>query len=60
MKNKEFIAFKFGAGQKVLYKGKEYDLVSVDFEEQLIGFIDETNNLSDTVTWVRCENCEII
>lgn len=58
MTNQEFVTFKFKAGQKVLYKGKEYDLVSVDFEEQLVGFF--YNNGDEQLNWVRYENCEII
>lgn len=59
----------FHAGMKVKHipSGKIFDLISVDFEECLIGiseddfynqpiFEDEETN----VKWFRCENCEII
>ena len=36
------------------YKGKTYYIVTVNFEEHLIGLYD-----SDII-WARCENCRII
>lgn len=51
----------FSANTRVEYDNGIYDVISVDFEEMLIGlemFPDEEND-SDKIRWVRCENCEI-
>lgn len=56
----EFNNTGFTGGMTAIFKGKEYPIVTVDFEESLIG-IDE--NISgaepDTVSWKRCENIEL-
>lgn len=50
----EFRAFKFKAGDQFLYQGKVYDLITVDFQEDLIGL-----DIDGTVQWVRCENVKL-
>lgn len=53
MEIEEFNKTGFSALDKIIYKGKTYDLAGADFDENLIGFYyygDEEK------TWVRCEN----
>jgi len=54
----EFMNSRFGAGDKVKYKGVIYTVYSTDFEEALfaIDVCDDFENLS----WVRCDNVEFI
>lgn len=42
-----------------IYKGKQYDIVSVDFEERTIG-ISEFGDNEDDIRWKRCENIELV
>ena len=42
----------FNANTKVIYKDKEYEVLSVDFDEKLIQLQNKD--------WVRCESCQII
>jgi len=47
---------KFHVGMKVIYRdGETYDIVSIDFDEALIG----VKGIHE-IQWKRCENCEII
>ena len=58
----EFDNTGFTGNMRCLYKGKEYDIYSVDFEERLIA-ISESNQEVDIDTlldWKRCENVELI
>lgn len=48
----EFNNHPFNANTKVIYKDKEHEVLSVDFEEKLIQLINKD--------WVRCESCQII
>ncbi|AXX89315.1 hypothetical protein CKA55_07370 [Arcobacter suis] len=48
----EFNNHPFSANSKVIYKDKEYEVLSVNFEEKLIQLQNED--------WVRCESCQII
>lgn len=57
MSIEEFEDTRFGRGMKVRYKGVEYPIASVDFEESLIG-IEFTEN--GEICWVRCENLTIV
>lgn len=56
---KEFDSTKFGAGTKIIFKGKEFDLISVELEEKLVG-IDEFGTFDDDelpqLQWKRFEN----
>ena len=51
---------------KVRYKGEIRDLVSVDFEENLIGIksgeieCEECGHVETGIQWVRYENCDLI
>lgn len=48
-------------GMRVQRNGLIHEVVTVDFEEDLIGFFfDEEDKESGTVTWARFENCEIV
>ncbi len=48
----EFNNHPFSANTKVIYKDKEYEVISVDFEEKLIQLKNKN--------WIRCESCQII
>ncbi len=58
MERSIFDKTRFGAGMQVEYKNSTYDIISVDFEEGLIG-IDETGD-SDSLSWKRCENVTLM
>lgn len=47
---------------KGIYKKEIFNIASVDFEEKLIGLLLPCNELKDDfeLTWVRCENVELI
>ena len=49
---------KFSAGTKVSYKSEIFDIIAVDFSENLIG-IGFAGNVDDPIQWVRCENVKI-
>jgi len=57
MKIEEFNKTRFGVKTIIKYKGEQFNVFSVDFEEKLIGFVE---NKDEQLTWIRCENCEII
>jgi hypothetical protein len=57
MTQEEFNNTSFGKGDKVRYKGSEYDILELNFEENLIGIFYWD---SDPVTWVTCESCTYI
>jgi len=48
----------WGYGMQAEYKGAVYPVISVDFEESLVGLSDVIPNL-DEITWVRCENISL-
>lgn len=58
MTQEEFGAMKFRAGMKALINGKEKDIVSVDFDQSLIGL--EIEGDQENIDWVRIENLEIV
>lgn len=61
MTKEEFNQTSFGAGDKAIYQGEEYPIASVDFEEQLIGLVGVVSGADeDHISWVRCENCEVL
>ncbi len=53
----EFNIMTFVTEMKARYKEDTFEIVSVDFEEKLIG-LDMTGD--DIISWVRCENVEIV
>ena len=56
----EFNKTGFTGQMRCTYKGEEYLLASVDFEEQIIGILLPDNQEDDyELTWVRCENVEL-
>lgn len=58
MTQEEFGMIKFKAGMKAIINGKEKDVISVDFDQSLIGL--EIEGDDENIDWVRCENCEIV
>lgn len=55
----EFNNTAFGANTIVIYKGKEYEVFSVDFEEKLIAIAESQPEYHDEdfwPDWKRCEN----
>lgn len=54
----EFNNTQFKQGDKAEYKDKQYDIISIDFEECLIAF--EYIENSETLYWARCENIKYI
>ena len=59
MTREEFNNYSFGGGMEISYKGNVYPLVSVDFEEGLIGY-DMGGDSDNDVCWARCENIVIL
>jgi hypothetical protein len=58
---KEFMNSSYGGGDTAIYKGKEYPVFSVDFEEQLVAIPSPYEGCDENeIQWVRCENIEII
>jgi hypothetical protein len=55
----EFRKYRWGAGMKAKYRNSEYPIVSCDFDEELVGLKNVVSG-SDDLTWVRCENIEIV
>lgn len=58
----KFNSICFSANSRVIYDGKIYDVISVDFKESLIA-IDEFPEDEDEfkqLSFKRCENCEIV
>lgn len=56
----KFMNSRFGGGDRAVYKGKEYPIASVDFEEQLIAIPSPYEGCNEgELQWVRCENVEI-
>ena len=61
MTKEEFKNFKFTSETIVIYKGEEYHIISLDFEEDLIA-IDEFPDEDDEykqLSWKRFENVEV-
>ncbi len=57
----EFEKTGFSGNSKIIYDGKTYDVIMVDFQESLIA-IDEFPDDEDEnkqLSWKRCENCEL-
>lgn len=65
MTPEQFSKTRWGAGMKVLckpsnmkYEAYVADVVSVDFDQCLIGVLENTED--DNIRWFRYENCEIV
>ena len=54
----QFNNTRFGAGMRCIYKGQTRDIGSVEFEEKLLGLVNEWDD--EELNWVRCENIELI
>lgn len=57
----------FSANSKIIYNGKTYDVIMVDFEENLIAIDEfpedefpEDEYENKQLSWKRCENCILI
>ncbi len=58
---KEFNKTGFRNGMKIEYKGNIYDIISVDFEESLVGIEKiDCEGGDKEISWKRCENCKLI
>ena len=60
----EFNGTLWSVGMKVeilsgVFKGRVYDVMSPDFDQQLIG-VNAYNDNDCELTWFRCENCKIV
>ena len=57
----EFNNMRHGVNQWVVYNGKKYYVISVDFREALFGLVDDkVDTPPDEWLWCRCENVELI
>jgi hypothetical protein len=58
----EFDNTGFTGMMRCLYKGKEFPIISVDFEERLIAINECSEELTEDtqLDWKRCENIELI
>ena len=58
----EFDKTGFTWRMKCEYKGKEYEIISVDFEERIIGIfeIDDPRDPEANIDWKRCENVKLL
>lgn len=57
MNIEDFDKTRFGNGDTAIYKGKQYLIAQVDFEERLFGLVE---GKKDEAMWVRCENIQFI
>ena len=57
MTQDEFNGTKRTGGMIIVYGGQQYPVASVCFVEMLIGYATE---FDDELSWVRCENVELI
>lgn len=53
----DFKEFRWGAKTMVAYQHEIYDVISVNFQESLVGFLYQDD---EDIVWVRCENIEIV
>lgn len=62
MTRQEFSAMQWRSGMHILYKDNPtpYEVISVDFDEDLICFDDFPWDEDYPGRWVRCENCTIL
>lgn len=58
----EFDKFHWRSGLVCVYDDKHFNVVSVDFVEQLVGICFDSSGPSDAddISWVRCENVRIL
>lgn len=54
----EFDIMKFRAGMNFFYHGKVRKIASVNFEEKLIGVIEDEYDPNE-ISWARCENVTV-
>ena len=59
----EFDKTGWTGNMKCVHKKKEYEIISVDFEERIIAineFDSFGDNGADDLDWKRCENIELL
>lgn len=56
----EFNSMGWTPGMKASYRGKVYDVATVDFDEQLVGLILHPESDPDLAVMVRCENVTLV
>jgi len=57
----EFNNTRFTANMQFTYKDRARDLSSVNFQEALIGLVEDCHGSCDgDIEWVRCDNAELI
>lgn len=55
----EFKATLWTGGMKATCNGKDYDIITVDFEEFIIGIDEEGSGIDSCyISWKRCENID--
>ncbi len=56
----EFNSYAFGANMFVTYQGRSMYVISVSFEEALLGLVPTKDDYEpDEWSWVRCENITV-
>lgn len=60
MTQEEFDKTSFGANMDCIYHGERCGIASVNFTERLLGLSADGDDVDDDLTWVRCENVEMI
>jgi len=57
----EFNNTGFSGKMQFTYKGRARDLASVNFEEALIGLVEDCLGSDEgDIEWVRCDNAELV
>ena len=56
----QFERTQFTSGMKVEYNGEIYSIISVCFAECLIGIEENIDSDESDISWVRCENCNVV
>lgn len=53
----EFDNTKWAKNRNAYHKGRAYEIVAINFDEQLLGLIRDNE---EDVIWVRCENVNLL
>jgi len=57
----DFSKTKFTGNMRVEFKGRERDLFTVNFDQGLIGLVEDCSGHDNgDIEWVRCENVAIL
>ena len=62
MTQEEFEKTGFTGNMKCIFKNKEYEIGTVDFEERLIGIYEMISGAEseEDISWKRCENITLV